>query len=218
MSDDYIPVLDAAKALKMSPARFARLLTKERERLPVELNYELVSQLENYHAQRGCSLKINVNGLENLYTDNFGMIAYFPILMIHRLDWEEFLSNRSKNKEVMTPLYRELEEAQARITELETELAACREQLEEARREISGKKEHETAHGEEFPAEYEGHGLCSLVIRMRKEGKTEKEIAATLHDSGKWCSASQIGALLHPGGNISADGLLKHAQRLLGKA
>ena len=105
-----------------------------------------------------------------------------------------------------------------RISELETELAACREQLEEARRESSGKEEHETAHGEDFPAEYDGHGLCSLVIRMRKEGKTEKEIAATLHGSGKWCSASQIGALLHRGGRVSADAMLKHAQRLLGKA
>ena len=112
------------------------------------------------------------------------------------------------------------EQLKARITELETELAAVREQLEEARREISGKEEgHETAHGEDFPAEYEGHGLCSLVIRMRKEGKTEKEIAEFLNgDKGKWCSASQIGALLHRGGNVSADAMLKHAQRLLGKA
>lgn len=133
------------------------------------------------------------------------------------LQWREEERDKSPTGRT-SAMRREIKKTQARIAELETELAACREQLEEARRENSGKEEHETAHGEDFPAEYDGHGLCSLVIRMRKEGKTEKEIAATLHGSGKWCSASQIGALLHRGGRVSADAMLKHAQRLLGKA
>lgn len=124
-----------------------------------------------------------------------------------------------KADEMQKNLESENDHLKSRITELETELAACREQLKEARREIPDKGEHETVHGEDFPAEYDGHGLCSLVIRMRKEGKTEKEIAEFLNgDKEKWCSASQIGALLHRGGNVSADAMLKHAQRLLGKA
>lgn len=92
----------------------------------------------------------------------------------------------------------------ARIAELETELAACREQLEEARR--------------ANPSSNEGHGLCSLVIRMREEGKTEEEIAAFLNDNKTWCTGSQVGALLHRGGRVTADSMLKYGQRLLGKA
>lgn len=91
-----------------------------------------------------------------------------------------------------------------RIAELETELAACREQLKEAR----GAN----------PSGVEGHGLCSLVIRMRGEGRTEEEIAAHLHDNKQWCSAAQVGALLHRGGRVTADSMLKYGQRLLGKA
>ena len=139
MDKDYISVLEAAKIVKMSPSRFANLLREEREQLPVELNYELVNQLGNCHAQRGFSLKINGNWLEKIYDKGFDMVGHFPILMIHRLDWKNFLSNRKKG--VMMPLHHKPEEAQARITELETELATCREQLEKARREISGKEE-----------------------------------------------------------------------------
>lgn len=98
----------------------------------------------------------------------------------------------------------ENEQLKTRITELETEFAACQKQLEEARRgNTSGMGEH---------------GLCSLVIRMREEGKTEEEIAAFLNDNKKWCTASQVGALLHRGGRVTADAMLKHGQRLLGKA
>lgn len=64
----------------------------------------------------------------------------------------------------------------------------------------------------------EGHGLCSLIIRMRQEGKTEEEIAAALYDSGKWCSLAQVGALLYRGDRVAKEAMQKHAQRLLGKA
>lgn len=96
MDKDYISVLEAAKIVKMSPSRFANLLREEREQLPVELNYELVNQLGNCHAQRGFSLKINGNWLEKIYDKGFDMVGHFPILMIHRLDWKNFLSNRKK--------------------------------------------------------------------------------------------------------------------------
>lgn len=217
MSDDYIPALKAAKILKMSPEKFANLLRQEKENLPVK-------DTRTYSDDENGLLKKQV-WHDMFYHQDIGKTepeVFLASFVVHKLDLIGFISdikgNRGGLEQKISELEAENKQLKERITGLETELAACREQLEEARREISGKKEHETAHGEEFPAEYEGYGLCSLVIRMRKEGKTEKEIAATLHDSGKWCSASQIGALLHPGGNISADGLLKHAQRLLGKA
>lgn len=92
----------------------------------------------------------------------------------------------------------------AQIAELETELVTCREQLEEWQRvNPSGNREH---------------GLCSLVIRMREEGKTDTEIAEYLYDNKSWCSISQVGALLYRGSRVTADAMLKHGQRLLGKA
>lgn len=63
---------------------------------------------------------------------------------------------------------------------------------------------------------FDGHGLCSLVIRMRQEGKTDGEIAEFLNSSG--CSNAQIGVLLHPNPEASQDARTKLAQRLLGKA
>lgn len=134
------------------------------------------------------------------------------------------------------------EHTSKRIAELETALAAKDAELEQARAEMSALREEVAAlkkvndsntgvSPEELElalsaleeirqgaASLEGHGLCSLVITMRREGKTEEEIAAYLSDAGKWCSAAQIGALLYCGNRVSKDAMQKHAQRLLGKA
>ena len=99
----------------------------------------------------------------------------------------------------------ELEQARAEVAALREENAALKAALEQARQ------------AQASPT-LEGHGLCSRVITMRQEGKTEEEIAAMLHDSGEWCSVAQVGALLYRGGRVSKDAMLKHAQRLLGKA
>ncbi len=209
MDKDYISVLEAAKIVKMSPSRFANLLREEREQLPVELNYELVNQLGNYHAQRGFSLKINDNWLEKIYDKGFDMVGHFPILMIHRLDWKNFLSNRKKD--VMMPLHHKLEEAQARITALETELAACREQLEEARREISGKEEgHETVHGEDFPAEYEGHGIFTMVAKLVDERAPVKDIMRLLANEKDFLSNKEEGYFFHPSPEGKAASTLRN--------
>lgn len=88
---------------------------------------------------------------------------------------------------------------QNRITELETELAACREQLEEARREISGKEEgHETAHGEDFPAEYEGHGIFTMVAKLVDERAPVEDIMRLLADEKDFLSNKETGYFFHP--------------------
>lgn len=69
------------------------------------------------------------------------------------------------------------------------DISACREQLEEAQR----------AH----TSGNEGHGLCSLVIRMREEGKTDTEIAEHLKDKG--LSRAIVGALMARDENVIAD-------------
>ena len=106
-----------------------------------------------------------------------------------------------------------------RIADLEGQLAALKAELELARQEkaVLQAELEKARHGQEISA-LEDHGLCGRVIMLRREGKTEEEIAAILSKSGKWCSIPQIGALLHPGGHASRDAMIKHAQRLLGKA
>lgn len=120
-----------------------------------------------------------------------------------------------------------LKNAQSRITELETALASKDVEMSALREENAALKAEleqaraalEEARRGQGAATLEGHGLCSLVITMRREGKTEEEIAAFLSDAGKWCSAAQIGALLYlKEGRVSKDAMQKHGQRLLGTA
>lgn len=210
MSDDYIPVLDAANALKMSPGRFAALLRKEREKLPVEINYELVNQLEDYHTQQGCSFKINIDKLKTIYDEDFAMLGFFPVLMIHRLDWNAFLSGRKEEQEFIAPSHYELEKAQARIAELETELAACQKQLEEARRDISGKEGHEPAHSEDFPAEYEEHGIFTMVAKLVEERAPVEDIMRLLADEKDFLSNREDGYFFHPSPEGKAASTLRN--------
>ncbi|MFR8055237.1 MAG: hypothetical protein ACLU6O_11215 [Bilophila wadsworthia] len=90
-------------------------------------------------------------------------------------------------------------------------------QLEEANRHAD-EVEKRAANAEQFVScrDIDGHGLCSLVIRMRQEGKTDEEIAEFLSSSRR--SLSQIGALLHTDPEATQAAQVKLAQRLLGKA
>lgn len=203
MSDDYIPVSDAANALEMSPGRFAALLRKEREKLPVEINYELVKQLEDYCTRQGGSFKINIDRLNTIYDEDCIMLAFFPILTIHKLDWKAFLSDRKEEQEF-------IEAAQARITELETELAACKKQLEEARRDTSGMEGHEPAHSEDFPAEYEGHGIFTMVAKLVDERAPVEDIMRLLADEKNFLSNREDGYFFHPSPEGKAASTLRN--------
>jgi hypothetical protein len=62
----------------------------------------------------------------------------------------------------------------------------------------------------------DGVGLCRVVCYMRRQGKSDHEIAEILHDGGRWCSIAQIGALLHRDETrVSADSMKKQGSRLL---
>ena len=126
------------------------------------------------------------------------MVGHFPILMIHRLDWKNFLSNRKKD--VMMPLHHKLEEAQARITELETELTACREQLEEALREISDKK---------YEYFFEAYPVCKMICDLHLAGNSQAEIRAALIDKGY--TNAQTGFLTQEDTLIRSDDAVKQS-------
>ena len=104
----------------------------------------------------------------------------------------------------------ENEQLKARITELETELAACREQLEEARREIPDKGEHETVHGEDFPAEYEGHGIFTMVAKLVDERAPVKDIMRLLANEKDFLSNKEEGYFFHPSPEGKAASTLRN--------
>lgn len=98
-----------------------------------------------------------------------------------------------------------------RISDLEAKNQCLKTQLEEASRRTDEAKERAAS-----CCEIEDHGLCSVVIRMRGDGKTDEEVAVALQGFG--CSNAQIGALLHLDPAVSEGARTKLAQRLLGKA
>lgn len=87
-------------------------------------------------------------------------------------------------------------------------------ELEEATRRADEAEQRAVKAEEQSASCLDGHGLCSVVIQMREEGKTDEEIAKHLKASG--LSIPQIGVLLHTNPYVSKSARVKHAQRLLG--
>ncbi|MDY3682848.1 hypothetical protein [Bilophila wadsworthia] len=100
-----------------------------------------------------------------------------------------------------------LAQNKARITELESQLKEALRRTDEAEQQASNTKEQSTSCRD-------GHGLCSIVLQMRGEGKKDEEIAKHLKTSG--VSIPQIGALLHANPYVSNSARVKYVQRLLG--
>lgn len=115
-----------------------------------------------------------------------------------------------KADEMQKNLESENDHLKARITELETELATCREQLEKARREISGKGEHETVHGEDFPAEYEGHGIFTMVAKLVDERAPVEDIMRLLTNEKGFLSKREAGYFFHPSPEGKAASTLRN--------
>lgn len=84
MKDDYIPALKAAKMLQMSPGRFAGLLRKERERLPVKIDYDGALR-DNPYAM------FAPQALERFYAGDPASDDFLDKLKIHHMDWKNFM-------------------------------------------------------------------------------------------------------------------------------
>lgn len=226
---EYIPADVIRKKMRMSPIQFIDFMNHGKG--PVTSKEESFRKWKN-----------------DLYADEpFFSVDSMSDFSVHILDWEAWRREHPDMMQE-TPAREDspaagaddgrlpaaLREKDDRITDLETALVAKDAEFEQARAEMSALREEvaalkakleqvraaleEARRGQEA-ATLEGHGLCSLVITMRREGKTEEEIAAFLSDAGKWCSAAQIGALLYlKEGRVSKDAMQKHGQRLLGTA
>ncbi len=196
MSDDYIPALKAAKILKMSPEKFANLLRQEKENLPVK-------DTRTYSDDENGLLKKQV-WHDMFYHQDIGKTepeVFLASFVVHKLDLIGFISdikgNRGGLEQKISELEAENKQLKERITELETELAACREQLDEARREISGKEGHELSPSEDFPAEYEGHGIFTMVAKLVYDRASVEDIMRYLDDE-KFLSQRENGYFFHP--------------------
>ena len=93
------------------------------------------------------------------------------------------------------------EQTSKRIADLETALAARDAELEQARAEMSALREENAALNEELERAQGNipYTLWLEVCVMRREGKTDNEIAEALYDKGQGLSKSQLGALLYTG-------------------
>ena len=202
---EYIPADAIRKKMRMSPMQFIDLMNSGKG--PVT-SYE-----EDFREH---------NPINGPYFKTGDLASEF--FTVNVLDWLAWQKARVGGSECL-PSDAALEPAlaakNAELEQARAELAALKAELEQARAEMSTLREELAALEEarQGAASPEGHGLCSLVIMMRREGKTEEEIAAFLSNDGKWCSAAQIGALLYlKEGRVSKDAMQKHGQRLLGTA
>ncbi len=67
----------------------------------------------------------------------------------------------------------------------------------ESKAEADGETE-ENAHGEEFPAEYEGHGLFTVVAKLVDARVPVVEIMAALDEEKEFLSQRENGYFFHP--------------------
>ena len=135
---------------------------------------------------------------------------YFTFHILDWLSWQKARSGEDKAKDANEDVRREKdapiaeleadnEHLKARITELETEFAACRKQLEEARgADSSGKEGHELPHSEDFPAEYEGHGIFTMVAKLVDARAPVVDIIRLLNNEKDFLSQKENGYFFHP--------------------
>lgn len=104
----------------------------------------------------------------------------------------------------------ELQQAHSHIAELEQELATCREQLEAAQREISSKEGLEPAHAEEFPAEYEGHGIFTMVAKLVDDRTPIEDIMRSVSSETGFLTNREAGYFFHPSPEGKATSTLQN--------
>lgn len=129
------------------------------------------------------------------------------------IDISDYISWKNRHKEWCEEKKRIVKQIESELcgdSALETELAACREQLEEARREIPDKGEHETVHGEDFPAEYEGHGIFTMVAKLVDERAPVKDIMRLLANEKDFLSNKEEGYFFHPSPEGKAASTLRN--------
>ena len=111
--------------------------------------------------------------------------------------WLEEERSKKSNKTVV--MRKALEEAKARISELETENDKLRERIAELENvALRGGEDGKNGQDEEFPAEYEDHGLFTVVAKLVDARAPVVEIMAALDEEKEFLSQRENGYFFHP--------------------
>lgn len=167
----FIKVWDAIAVLNIPPSTFIAALKEDRKELPIFIDYMGI-------ASKGCAHLTAAEMRQYLEDFYAGRAASEDILSFSLLLAQDVKAWKSKKATTsITELEADNEQLKARITELETELAACREQLEEARR-------ANTSGNGDTEGFFEAYPICKLIYGLHHAGKSRDEIRAELTNKG----------------------------------
>lgn len=212
MTDVDIPIESIRKELQMSRVEFLDFLNDDSS------GNRLVTSMEE-----DFRIFLDENKLNGCRGARFFSVHHLEYITVEHLDYERWKKNKDEFEEISKwkksssivedgfVFLRELYEQQANtIISLSKEIKNKNERIEILERQLQGMSTG--------TASCDGRGLASIVCRLRREGKTEEELAMHFHDDGKWCSQAQVGALLHPDESmIASESMGQRARRLLGK-
>lgn len=211
---DDIPAEEVRKLLGMSRVQFVDTLNGKN-------GPRLITSKEEWYRKNRLLYMLTYGDYNRFTTTMLGT----RIITIHRTDLEKYLRKLPQQTEAMPGTMKDgktnfspvllLAEFQKKNDEL-------REQNDELRAELEATKKQLVALEAVQKAESsrcDGKGFLPVVCRMRRDGKSEEDIAAFLYGDGTWFSYAQVGALLHPDeSRVAADSMQQRARRLLGKA
>lgn len=212
--DEDIPIESIRKELGMSRLEFLDFLNDDssENRLMTSMEEEFRKHLDD-------------RGLNGKSGAKFFSTYHLSSITVEYIDWERWKSKEEENNEknkwkksshiiedgfkFMKNLY---DKQSQEIIELHNEIRKKDKYIETLEQQIQSVKIYGSI-------KCDGCKHLNRICSMRREHKTEEEIAKFLYDNGKWCSQSQIGALLHIEENrVASDSMTQRARRLLGKA
>lgn len=210
---DYIPILLIKKLLRISEQKFVDILNEDiTSKKHLITNYE-----EQFRAERTTTY-----GYKSLFTKEqvFGGI---PDLSVELADFEDWLDDNyellKENK--ATPkedcCLSDIDAMQSRIAELEAENTKLRIENEELKKvSPSSEETGENTSCDDFPAEYEGHGIFTMVAKLVDARASVAEIMAALDNEKEFLSRRENGYFFHPKPNgYASDTLRKYAARTM---
>lgn len=174
MEPKYIAAWGAAEVLSIPHAQFIALLRKNREMLPLALNGEAIKQKFGT-ANLSDRIEILREDMEEFYSGNVASEYILSFACLAVQDVQEYKRQQReslKRDKARNDLSFQLAEARTLIAALEQDLAACREQLEEAQR--------ANPSGNEEEGFFEAYPVCKLIYDLHLAGKNQAEIRAEL--------------------------------------
>lgn len=184
----YIPIDYIAGLLTLSDQRFVDMLNE-----PADSKKHLITSAEEEFRN------------SDWYFSKYQVFSWDCDLTVELADFEYWLDdnydllkeNRATPKEDCS--LPDTDAMQARIAELEAENAKLKERVAELENAaLQGREAGKSSDGEEFPAEYEDHGIFTMVAKLVDARAPVAEIMAALDDEQEFLSQRENGYFFHP--------------------